>query len=242
MLVVEYHPTLAGRLVKAVGGNVNVSGHVRTPFAQKSGSSTTFRWVKRPHCRPPAGILTSGFGDTYVKFYLVGAPRFELGTSSLSGTRPFPFRKSPSTSGIFLIVSPVYIPWIARAFAHVRSFRRPKSILADDGSSGKRGYISKDAALPRFPAEVGRKRRPVRVAPVGLGGRSPQRLDHQHQVATSIMLQPFHEPVVKSADLHDANELLANSSRLLQLAAKLSEFRPAGADLTTKDHVAVLVA
>ena len=82
----------------------------------------------------------------------------------------------------------------------------------------------------------------VRVAPVGLGGRSPQRLDHQHPLAAIVLLQPFHQPVVKSADLHDGDKLLAGGSRLLQLAAKLIEFRPAGADLTTKDHVAVLVA
>jgi len=55
----------------------------------------------------------------------------------------------------------------------------------------------------------------VRVAPVGLGGRSPQRLDHQHHVGAIILLEPFHEPIVKSADLHDGNELLAGGSRLL---------------------------
>jgi hypothetical protein len=54
----------------------------------------------------------------------------------------------------------------------------------------------------------------VRVAPVGFGGRSNQRLDHQHQVSAVILPQPFHEPIVKSADFHDGHELLASGSRL----------------------------
>ena len=61
----------------------------------------------------------------------------------------------------------------------------------------------------------------VRIAPVGLSGRSPQRLNHQHQVTALILLQPFHQPVMESADFHDGYILLVGGRGLLQLFPKL---------------------
>ena len=82
----------------------------------------------------------------------------------------------------------------------------------------------------------------MRVAPVGLVRRSSERLDHQHLVTTVILLQPFHQPVVKTADFDDRHIFLVAGRGLPQLLPKLLQFGPLCADLAAKEDVAVLVA
>ena len=82
----------------------------------------------------------------------------------------------------------------------------------------------------------------IRIAPVGLVGGASQRLDHQHLVTALILLEPFHQPVVKSADLDDRHVLFVGGQGLMQLLTKLRQFGPARADLAPKDDVAIVVA
>ncbi len=60
----------------------------------------------------------------------------------------------------------------------------------------------------------------VRIATIGLGGRSPQRLNHQHQLTPCILVQPLHQPVVESADFQDGHILLVAGRDLSQLLPK----------------------
>src|SRR6516162_257629 len=82
----------------------------------------------------------------------------------------------------------------------------------------------------------------MRIASVGLARRPAQRLDDQHLVTPFILSQPLHQPIVKSAHFDDRHILLPVGQGLVQLIAKLLQFRPARADLATKEDIAFVVA
>ena len=62
------------RLRVAVLRNSSTSGgHWRLPWLPKSSTGTTFLRTSKPHCPTQTGILTPGFGVTYVKWAILGS-------------------------------------------------------------------------------------------------------------------------------------------------------------------------